>query len=104
MTETFGDMLRKMKVKATEFSRYLAQINTLTNEVLDKTEKLQECINNIGAKQKKTCSVCYTAPPTHAFLPCGHGGICERCAERGKTRNRCFQCRATIDRVVRIYL
>ena len=103
MSKTYLDLLRNMKQKSDEFGSYLADVSKLNLDIQQRVDKLQDCIHSLSSNQKKACTVCYSRPPTHAFLPCGHGGICETCADRGLTRNRCFQCRAPIERVVRIY-
>ena len=65
-------------------------------------DQLKLLVGNPG--QRRTCCVCYSQDRTHCFIPCGHGGYCEGCAQRGVRRGRCFQCRGDIERAFRVYI
>ena len=105
---SYSELAKKFHEKSTAFGVHLASINTLNDEVKERTEKLLTAIEQLTGTQsiaaKISCSVCYTRDRTHAILPCGHGGICAGCATRAQQRNRCFTCRGRIEEVVRIYL
>lgn len=100
---SYEDICKQMKNKTDEFSKYLKHLNDLNNEVRERTEKILQTLSEVKGKKKQTCSVCYTAQPTHAFLTCGHVH-CLKCAERGLTRNKCFQCRSPVESILRVYV
>jgi hypothetical protein len=103
MASEYESILVKMKQKSDDFKNYLTELNNLNNEVNDKTAKLLKTITTFKGCKEKLCPVCYSRPSTHAFLNCGHIH-CENCATRGMNRNRCFQCRAVVEGVMKIYL
>ena len=106
MTSSYEALLKKMKEQADTFASHLTELNNLNNDVREKIEKLMKGLTSmLGTTPPKTCNVCYHSErlPTHVFVPCGHGGVCQACAERGLSRNRCFQCRARIESIVRIF-
>jgi len=35
-----------------------------------------------GHDAEATCAICLVAPPTHAFIPCGHRCVCRACGDR----------------------
>ena len=102
---SYNDLLGKLKQKADQFSAHLGDLNNLNNAAREKAEALRKALQEFPTKETQpTCSVCYTNPPTHALLGCGHGLYCQTCAERALSRNRCFLCRARIESIVRIYM
>ena len=103
MTSNYVETLNKIKLKADEFASVLTNINNLNNDLKERTEKLLKALGDIK-HNKVTCKICYSRPPTHCVLPCGHAGICEQCAQRALNRNRCFTCRANIGSAVKIYM
>jgi len=59
-----------------------------------------------SATPPSRCACCIDAPATHAFVPCGHFGVCESCCASlfADTKDRaCPICRAQLSFVLRIY-
>ena len=104
MTDTYYQVLLKMKKQSEIFGNHLEELHNLNAEVKKKTSMLLHAIMEMGVRHKSKCSICVNNEPTSAFLPCGHGGFCEACALRGQTRNRCFTCRAEIETIVKIFI
>lgn len=81
----------------------------LEKEVLPELKKLfDECATSAAASKtiedENQCVVCWDAPPTHAFLPCGHRCVCESDAAELMARNKlCPVCRSHATGVVRVY-
>ena len=97
----YETILLKMKEKSEEFATYLTDLHNLNNDVTDKTAKLLKTITKFKGCDKR-CTVCYNRPSTHAFVSCGHMH-CENCAQRGLARNKCFQCRSSVEGILKIY-
>ena len=57
------------------------------------------------AAEAETCVVCLEGSRTHAFLPCGHRSVCQRCADRviAAKKDFCPMCREPFQSVVRIF-
>ena len=55
------------------------------------------------AGSNDACSVCLTAPRTHALIPCGHRCLCERCSSLDRLGQTCPICRTHSYDVLRIY-
>ena len=62
--------------------------------------------------QLSECDICMDEEKTHALLPCGHKCVGEKCAQRfGKEsrypgherQHHCPVCRASVNRVARVY-
>jgi endogenous inhibitor of DNA gyrase (YacG/DUF329 family) len=53
------------------------------------------------------CIICMSAPPTHAFIPCGHRTLCTSCANtRAVTSSfnkKCPTCRANYKSLIQIF-
>ena len=103
MTNSYIMLLCKMKEQADEFSQHLSGVLALNNEIKDKTTKLLKIMKEFQTKSKATCSVCYSRAPNTALVSCGHV-FCDNCCQRAISRNRCFQCRSTIESSIRIYI
>ena len=105
---SYQDLAKALHEKASEMNTHLTTLKDLNDDVHDRTEKMLTALKELAGSEslaaRISCNCCYSRPRTHAFLPCGHGGLCERCAERGRRRNRCFTCRTNIEQVVRIFL
>ncbi|EOD29761.1 hypothetical protein EMIHUDRAFT_456703 [Emiliania huxleyi CCMP1516] len=52
------------------------------------------------ALQQPECIVCWDAPATHIFVPCGHQCVCERC---GAKLERCPKCRVVPTAMMRVF-
>jgi hypothetical protein len=100
---SYEDACCKMKQKADKFSVFLTDINNMNNDVKNNLDKLLQAFSDIKGTIQ-TCTVCYSRPPTHVFIPCMHAGICQSCAERGLNRNKCFQCRSPIESISKIFI
>ena len=99
----YDELLMKLKEKSEEFSAFLTEINNLNNDIKTRTDKLLHAIDQLKGKNHKLCTVCYSSIPTHALMPCGHI-YCEKCAQRGLNRNKCFTCRQNIQELFRIFI
>jgi len=98
-----------MHAKGLELDTHLSSLKALNDELIAKSAKVLEGLTNlIGtvavAVPSASCHVCYSRPPTHALVPCGHASICINCAERVKSRNRCHVCRGRVSELLKIYL
>ena len=48
-------------------------------------------------KDEKTCLICFERPPNSAFMPCGHGCVCDKCAvEIFDEKGVCPMCRVVL--------
>ena len=101
---SYEDVCCTMKEKADKFSIILRDLNTLNDDIKQKIDTLLNTLSGIKSTKQKFCTVCVSRAPTHCFLPCGHAGLCQNCAERGLSRNRCFSCRQPIESIVRIFI
>ena len=104
----YRDLAKKLNESGRELDKHITYLKEINDVLIEKTDDVQTALENLVGNSslavRITCSVCCTRERTHAFIPCGHGGMCERCATRGRTRNRCFICRAEIEGVMRVYL
>ena len=103
----YEQLLQNVHERAKEFDENLIRCRTLNNQVLSRTEKLLDELNNlvekVQKKDSKKCNICFTRPVTVCFVSCGHC-LCENCAERCKAgRNKCFTCRTPITNIIKIF-
>ena len=104
---SFEDVALKMHERAQQLNERLCTLKKINDDLIDRSKKVLEALEafvGIATNKPKTCNVCYSRPRTHVFLPCGHGGFCLSCCERGHSRNRCFTCRARVDNVLKVYV
>ena len=108
MAEKYADLAKKLHEKGLELDTQLRNLTKVNADLVVKCENCLNCLKDITGSQalaaKINCSVCYSNERTHCFLPCGHGGYCEACANRGVRRNRCFTCRGEIQSILRVFL
>ena len=105
---SYADLAKKLHDKGVELD---AQLRNLSRTNADLVVKCQNCLaalkeftgsNALAAKI--SCSVCCTRERTHCLIPCGHGGLCEACAERAVRRGRCFTCRGDVEQLLKVFL
>jgi len=109
---SYEDLTKQMHTKGLELNEHLADLKTHNDTLIASSSKvLQGLTNLVGTvaspsrpAASPTCMVCYSRPPTHALVPCGHASICINCAERVKTRNRCPVCRGRVEDHLKIYM
>ena len=105
---SYEDLAKLMTSKTAEFDEHLSKLMKLNLELRERSLNVLDAIKKfIGISIKvedSCCKVCYSRPRTHMFMPCCHASMCINCAQRGKTRNRCFICRASVEEIVKIYL
>ena len=100
---SFEDVAVKMHERAQQLNERLCTLKKINDDLIDLSKKVLEALEAFVGKPK-TCNVCYSRPRTHVFLPCGHGGFCESCCERGRRRGRCHTCRANVDDIMKVFL
>lgn len=44
-------------------------------------ELVQSKPENVESAQADTCTICFDSPATCVIIPCGHGGLCDGCAD-----------------------
>ena len=105
---SYTELAKSLHDKAGEFNEMLASLQTLNTEVRDRIsqvlEKIKAMSGSNSLRAQIACSICASRPRTHIFLPCGHGGFCHGCAERGHRRGRCHTCRGTVDDILKVFL
>ena len=104
----YSEIVKKLHDKGLAYNELLNQIREINETVILKSEKLLDMLKELGEstlkKHPNLCSVCIERDSTHCFLPCGHGGYCNRCCMLGQRRNRCFACRGSITGLLRVFL
>ena len=104
---SFEEVAVKMHDRAQQLNERLCTLKLINDDLIDRSKKVLEALEafvGTAVTKPKTCNVCYSRPRTHVFLPCGHGGFCLSCCERGQSRNRCFTCRARVDSVLKVFV
>ena len=106
--QTYSDLAKKMHDKGLELDKKLRNLTRANADLIVKCENcltaLKEFTGSTALAAKISCSVCCTRERTHVLIPCGHGGMCQSCAERALRRGRCFQCRANVEQLLKIFL
>ncbi|CAD8106927.1 unnamed protein product [Paramecium sonneborni] len=78
----------------------------ISKKVSDEHQKSCKSQNSIIEDQQSTqdkCLICYENQPNILFVPCRHGGICEKCAEDIVVKsNQCYLCRKNIKQILKI--
>ena len=102
---SFQHLARKLHEKSKEFDEHIQSLKKLNDELRDRAGKVLEALNNLfgQATGPKSCNVCYTRPGAFACIPCGHGCLCQSCAQRSLDRTRCFTCRQRVEAIVKIF-
>ena len=105
-TKSYADMAKTMLTKTVELDKHLTDLSDVNKQLRNRCQKALDQLKLLVGNpvQRRTCCVCYTQDRTHCFIPCGHAGYCEGCAQRGVRRGRCFQCRGDIERAFRVYV
>lgn len=99
----YGDEIVRIVDRAKLFNTQLEELKKLNLELIKKSEQIVTSLTKIGNRNgSNKCTVCYTRMRKVAFVPCGHL-FCESCADRARTRNRCFTCRARIENALAIF-
>ena len=106
--DTYADAAKALNEKTVELDGQLTNLKQINDELRDRTERVLAALSELNGSRslatRITCSCCYSRPRTHCFLPCGHGGFCDHCIERGRRRSRCFTCRGAVENVLRVYI
>ena len=103
MTSSYQELCKMMQNKANDFKKHLMRLNTLNNDIIERTEKIMVAMHEMmGDTSKKMCPICYSHELSHAYT-CGHC-FCEACAQRGLERNKCAVCRARVTSCMKLYL
>ena len=104
----YSELAKKLHDKSVQFDMYLRNLKTLNSEVQKRLEKILIAMTELYGDQSLSariaCTICATNPRSHCIIPCGHGGFCEGCAQRGQTRNRCHTCRGVVEGILKIYM
>ena len=107
-TQTYADLAKKLHDKGMELDTQLRNLTRTNADLIIKCENcltaLKDFTGSDALATKITCGVCCTNERSHCLIPCGHGGLCQPCAERAVRRGRCFTCRGTVERLLKIYL
>ena len=105
---SYSELVKKLHEKSVEFDGHLGNLKALNGEMKQRLEKIlagmSELCGNRSLSARIACSICCSRPRTHCYTPCGHGGFCQACAQRGQTRNRCHTCRGIVDDILRVYM
>ena len=105
---SYTEVAKQLFDRAEEFDVLLTNLQTLNSELKDRCGQVLTKIKALSGSNslaaRISCSVCATRPRTHIFMPCGHGGFCESCCERGRRRGRCFTCRGTVEAIMKVFL
>lgn len=106
---SYEALTKKLHEKSVELNEHLTNLKTLNDKLVANSSKVLEALTNLVgtvavASPQASCSLCYSRPPTHALVPCGHASLCVNCAERVKSRNRCHVCRGRVIELLKIYL
>ena len=74
-------------------------------ELPEARKRLRDFKTNSAKAVVEPCSICLDGPRTHAFVPCGHRSLCQRCSETrlGSLGAMCPMCRAPFESVIRVY-
>lgn len=101
--DQFSDIAKAMKESAITFETHLTTLTRRNSELITSINRVQKEIKNLfGTIQKRFCNVCFENE-INVVLQCGHV-LCSRCADKAKSRGRCFTCRKNIEQVFKIYL
>ncbi|CAD8197646.1 unnamed protein product [Paramecium octaurelia] len=85
-----------------EFAKENVQSKNISEEP-EKSNKNQNSINEDQQSIQDKCLICYENQPNILFVPCRHGGICEKCAQDIVLKsNQCYLCRKNIQQILRI--
>ncbi|CAD8178439.1 unnamed protein product [Paramecium octaurelia] len=77
--------------------------NGATKKGSELQQKSQNSINEDQQSTQDKCLICYENQPNILFIPCRHGGICEKCAEDIVVKsNQCYLCRKNIKQILKI--
>ena len=104
---SYRELAKSLHEKTVEFSAHLNNLSAVNDGLKQKCEEALTALQSLSGGSvatRITCNICYTRERTHALIPCGHGGFCQACAQRGQTRNRCFTCRGVVDDILRVYM
>lgn len=58
-------------------------------------------LEGVVTEELRTCMVCFQTKPIIVLVPCGHAGLCRKCAKKLET---CPFCRKKIDQRIRIFV
>ena len=97
---TYINLAENLRAKAVELDNTLKMLASVNNDIKDRCEKAITALQALT--RTNPCSVCCETKLSHAFVPCGHC-FCENCSVRGLRRGRCFTCRGTIERTMKVY-
>ena len=101
-----GEELRAALLEAVAFRSH----PDIAPELQDARERLRK-LKVIEAAEKKaaekeadkdTCTICMNAASTHAFVPCGHRSLCQKCSETVRF-DKCPICREPFEKLLRVY-
>jgi len=107
-SRSYRDLAKSLHDKTVEFTGHLANLTSVNNGLKTKCEEALTALQSLGSGSglctRITCNICYTRERTHALIPCGHGGICQLCANRVVRRGRCHNCRTAVESNVRVFM
>ena len=96
------ELAEKLREKAHELDSTLRGLTSVNTDLISKCDAALHALKGLKKSERKLCTVCHENELSHCFIPCGHT-YCETCSTRGSRRGRCFACRGTIERAIKIY-
>lgn len=102
LSQTFRSKELQMRAEIERKAFNMVDIDEEKNKIIEFKEELR--VRATGMQ----CVVCIDRPASHAFLPCGHRCICEKCSVHMKREwhggKRCPMCKKKAKSVLQIYM
>ncbi|CAD8100448.1 unnamed protein product [Paramecium sonneborni] len=96
-------ILEKQKENIQEQAKEIILPKKIQQEEPKKSCKSQNSLHEDQQSTQDKCLICYENQPNILFVPCRHGGICEKCAEDIMVKsNQCYLCRKDIKQILKI--
>ena len=77
---SYEEITKQLHAKGTELDGHLVKIKACNDKLLENSsmvlDELKNLVGTYHAQERQSCSVCYSRPPTHALVPCGHANLC----------------------------
>ena len=97
--DTLESKIQGMRKKQTVYDGY---VRSLKKKSKPKSMSKQKDVDVTGLKE---CVVCWVAPRTHVFVPCGHMCACKSCSSRlMESRKVCPTCNQSSTMAIEVFL